>query len=294
MTTIRFGTRGSALAIEQTNMVVNALQARHPDIEAEIVPIQTSGDWQPEKGEVRLDVNKGGKGQFVSAIENKLIDGKIDVAVHSLKDVPSEIPSNVRLDHFLPGEDPRDVFICDAASSPDKLPQGSVIGTASLRRQSLIKKHWPHLDVRVIRGNVPTRLEKMRNGQVHALILAMAGLIRLNLKNEMTYVLDPDKFVPCGGQGIVALQIMKSNRELGSYLDPLICPGTTLRATIERSFLKTIGGSCHSPVGIHARRSSAEKNWVLNAYAGSPMADINYTHTSRVTANDMRAAAKIG
>ena len=294
MKKIRFGTRSSALAMEQTDMVVQALKARDPDIVPDIVTIRTSGDWSPDKGEVRLDPDKGGKGQFVSAIENRLIDGHIDAAVHSLKDVPSIMPKNVRLDHFMPSEDPRDVFVCDTARSPDDLPKGSVIGTASLRRQSLIKKLWPHLDVHVIRGNVQTRIDKMRQGQVDALILAMAGLIRLNLKEEMTHILDPDEFIPCGGQGIVAIEVMRDNHDLSKILDPLTCPGTAIRATIERAFLKIVGGSCHSPIGIHARRDNSNKEWVISSYAGTPEADITYFHTTRASAQNLMAAERTG
>lgn len=263
--------------MKQTEMVVAHLTARHSAFQPDIIPILTEGDWSPEDGEKRLDPDKGGKGLFISTIENRLLAGDIDIAVHSLKDVPSDLPDGAQLTHFLPGADDRDAFISQKAADLDSLPPGCVIGTASLRRQALIKTYWPNLEVSVIRGNVPTRLEKLENGQVDALILAAAGLERLDLTDRITRYLDPAQFVPCGGQGIIGIEIVSANTELSHFLDPLCCHQTALKAQFERGFLGALGGSCHTPVGINARFDPAGQSWQAFAYLGDPNGQYHYT-----------------
>ena len=248
---LKIGTRGSSLAREQTESVVSALKAAYPELAFELVTIRTEGDWSFGQAERRLDPDRGGKGQFTGAIENELLAGRIDLAVHSLKDVPSVLPAGAALGHFMAGEDPRDIFVSGSGRPISELPQGAVIGTASLRRKAIIKKHWPHLDVRVIRGNVPTRLEKLGAGQVDGLVLAAAGMKRIGFGGQIKQFLDPEEFVPCGGQGIIGIEIREGDTELAAILEEICCPETTLRALAERACLKALGGSCHSPLGVN-------------------------------------------
>ena len=297
ISSLKIGTRGSKLALIQTEMLLEILRINAPDIEAEIVVVKTDGDWSPKQGEVRLDPNKGGKGQFISAIENKLLAGEIDLAVHSLKDVPSDLPDNAAIDHFLPGGDEHDVFVSDKASSPDDLPAGAVIGTASLRRQALIQKNWPDLKVEVIRGNVPTRMEKMKAGQVDGLILAAAGVQRLGLNRQISCILEPDLFVPCGGQGIIAIERRKDSNGITEILNGLCCHKTAMRALVERGCLAARGGSCHTPIGINARQAGSTDDpeiWEINGYSGDPQGRYHYIHKSRSRIKTVTEAWQVG
>ncbi len=183
--TLRIGTRGSKLAMVQTHMVVDAVRRVHPGLMVEVKEILTSGDWKPEHGETRLAEAAGGKGLFAKEIERALLDGEIDCGVHSLKDMPSFLPPGLEIPFVLEREDPRDVFLSHQYDSLESMPAGSVVGTSALRRQAFILQKRPDLKVVPLRGNVPTRIEKMKSGQVGALVLASAGLRRLGLESEI-------------------------------------------------------------------------------------------------------------
>lgn len=252
---IRIGTRGSPLAQTQTGLVIAALRRAHPDLRVETVTIQTSGDWKPSQGEQRLPEDKGGKGQFAKEIEEALLADRIDCGVHSLKDMPAFLPEGLVINHVLPGEDPRDVFISARYKSWRDLPEGAVVGTSSLRRQAFLLAKRPDLKVVTLRGNVMTRLEKMRAGQVDATFLALAGLRRLGLEHEATEIMSPDDFVPACGQGVIAIEIRAHNDRVRRLLDPIHDPLTGLRVAAERRVLEILDGSCHTPVGVHAALS---------------------------------------
>ena len=305
---IRFGTRGSALARKQTDMVIEHLKScleadkgsGHgvPEFKAHIEIIKTSGDWTPGMEEKRLSSDKGGKGQFTNALENALLNGDIDIAVHSLKDVPSDISHETSLSHFLVSGEDRDVFISNKAGLPDDLPKDAVIGTASLRREALIRHLWPHLDVQVLRGNVPTRLEKLDDGQVDGLILAGAGLMRLGLEDRVQAFLSAGKFVPCAGQGIIGLQTMKNSSQIQKILKPLSSHISAQRAFIERGFLSRINGSCHTPIGINARHTprsgEQEGPWHIYLFIGDPQGRYQYIRSWVRDIPDIDAAWRCG
>ncbi len=250
--TIKIGTRGSKLAMVQTHMVADALKAAHPELNVEIVEILTSGDWKPEHGETRLSEAQGGKGLFAKEIERAIMDGSIDCGVHSMKDMPSFLPDGLVIDHMLPRADPRDAFLSEKYGSLDELPQGAKIGTSSLRRQAFVLEKRPDLEVLPIRGNVPTRIEKMKNGYADAIILAYAGLERLGLVSEAREVWEADYMLPAAGQGAVGIEIRDNDRETRVLLDVLHDHKTGLCVSAERAALQILDGSCRSPIGAFA------------------------------------------
>lgn len=249
---LRIGTRGSQLALKQTNMVAESLKQSHPFLDIEIVEILTSGDWKPSQGETRLMETKGGKGQFAHEIEQRILSGEIDCGVHSLKDMPSFLPDGLEINHFMKREDPRDVFLSATYKDLGDMPPGAIIGTSSLRRQAFILNKFPHLKIVPLRGNVATRIEKLQQGQVDATFLAMAGLVRLNLTSYAKKILEVDSFLPACGQGIIGIEIRTGDTKTSAYLDAISCPTTTLAAVAERSVLQVLDGSCHTPVGAYA------------------------------------------
>jgi hydroxymethylbilane synthase len=267
------GTRGSKLALAQTSLVMDALGAAGVSQNVIQNIIKTSGDWKPEDGERRLAEAEGGKGLFVREIEQAIIAGRVHAGVHSLKDVPSFLPDGLVLDHVLKRADPRDVFISRDGGGLMDLPGGSVIGTASLRRQASIKKLRPDLVVAPVRGNVPTRLEKLRAGQFDAILLANAGLDRLgsenvNLAGLGVFVLDADVMLPACGQGIIGIEIRADDDSTRAILDQINDPETCLCAAAERRVLQVLDGSCHTPIGAFARMQGDRMH--LTAFVATP------------------------
>ena len=250
--TLRIGTRGSQLALKQTNMVAERLRAAHPSLDIAVVEILTSGDWKPSQGETRLMEAKGGKGQFAHEIEQRILAGEIDCGVHSLKDMPSFLPDGLEIVHFLEREDPRDVFLSAKYKDFAEMPAGAVIGTSSLRRQAFILNKFPHLNVVPLRGNVATRIEKLHQGQVDATFLALAGLNRLGLTSYVTRTLPVEEFLPACGQGIIGIEIRTGDTATAALFDAISCPVTARIATAERAVLQILDGSCHTPVGAYA------------------------------------------
>ncbi len=249
---LRIGTRGSQLALKQTNMVAASLKASHPDLQVDIIEILTSGDWKPSQGETRLMESKGGKGQFAHEIEQRILAGEIDCGVHSLKDMPSFLPDGLEINHFLKREDPRDVFLSPKYQHFSDMPEGAIIGTSSLRRQAFILNKYPHLKIVPLRGNVATRIEKLHQGQVDGTFLAMAGLVRLGLTSYITRTLETEEFLPACGQGIIGIETRSGDSEITSLLNAISCPVTTFIAIAERAVLQVLDGSCHTPVGAYA------------------------------------------
>lgn len=251
---IRIGTRGSKLAMVQTTMVADALRRAHPDLVIEIKEILTSGDWKPEHGETRLAEAAGGKGLFAKEIERALLDGVIDCGVHSLKDMPSFLPEGLEISHVLEREDPRDAFLSHRYDSLADMPAGSVIGTSALRRQAFLLAKYPHLKVIPLRGNVPTRIEKMKSGQADGIILACAGLKRLGLESEIKEFLSEGEFLPGAAQGVIGIEVRSDDTETKNLLSPLGDYETMLIVSSERAALQVLDGSCRTPVGSYATR----------------------------------------
>ncbi len=246
----RIGTRGSALALAQARMVARALAAAHGlDVETAcaIVPITTTGD----KVQSRALNEIGGKGLFTKEIEEALLADDVDVAVHSMKDMPTRLPPGLEIAAILEREDPRDVFIGHGFAHPDALPQGARIGTASLRRGAQMRARRSDLEVVVLRGNVETRLRKVQAGEVSGTLLAKAGLNRLGIE-DVGVVLPVDEMLPAVAQGAVGIEIRSSNTVMREHIMPLNHWETAAAVGAERAFLGVLDGSCRTPIAGYA------------------------------------------
>ncbi len=246
-TIIRIGTRSSPLALWQAQWVKDRLEQHWPALRVELVPVKTSGDKFQNISLSRI----GGKGLFVKEIEEALQAGRVDLAVHSVKDVPAVLPPGLTLSVIPQREDPRDVLISPNGETLDELPEGSRVGTSSLRRQALLLHLRPDLDIAMLRGNVETRLRKQRDGEVDATILAAAGLKRLDLMPERSHMLDERVFVPAVGQGALGIET-RVESDVEELLRPLHHIETALAVTAERAFLGRMGGSCRTPLAAQA------------------------------------------
>ncbi len=244
---IRIGTRSSPLALWQAQWVKDRLEQHWPALRVELVPVKTSGDKFQNISLSRI----GGKGLFVKEIEEALQSGRVDLAVHSVKDVPAVLPPGLTLSVIPQREDPRDVLISPNGETLDELPEGSRVGTSSLRRQALLLHLRPDLDIAMLRGNVETRLRKQRDGEVEATILAAAGLKRLGLMPERSHMLDERIFVPAVGQGALGIET-RVESDVEELLRPLHHVETALAVTAERAFLGRMGGSCRTPLAAQA------------------------------------------
>lgn len=288
---MKIGTRGSKLALIQTQRVVDTLKAVDASLDIEIVVIQTSGDWKPSQGETLLSEAAGGKGLFAKEIEMALLDGRIDVGVHSLKDVPTFMPDELVVNHVMERDDPRDAFICYKAASLDELPEGAVIGTSSMRRAAIILARRPDLKIVPLRGNVDTRLRKLKEGQVDATILAAAGLNRMGLDAEVASYLEPEAMLPSVCQGIIAMETRANDAKTQNLLDKIHHPETGMMATAERAVLAVLDGSCRTPIGSYAQWIDNGKMRLRGLVASPDGMDIyRYEETATVT-NDKDAHA---
>ena len=243
---VKLGTRGSALALKQTEIAQKAIKNTF-DVEIEIIKIKTSGD---KNKNCRL-ADYGGKGLFVKELEQALIENRIDIAVHSLKDLPgniNEINHNLIIVGFLEREDPRDVFISHNHKNLHSLPYCAKIGTCSPRRAIQLR---PDLQIKLLRGNIETRLEKAK--YFDGIILARAALKRLNMLQYITEIIPTEVMLPAVGQGVVCLQCNKNNQKMINIIDKVNHEGTKIVAQAERAFLSTINGNCHTPLAAFAR-----------------------------------------
>lgn len=242
--------RESALAMWQAKHIQARLQALYPQCDVSILGMTTTGDQILDSPLSRI----GGKGLFVKELENALADGRADLAVHSMKDVPMHLPEGFMLAATGEREDPRDAFVSNTYTSLEELPEGSVVGTSSLRRQSQIQARFPHLNIESLRGNVQTRLRKLDEGQYAAIILAAAGLIRLELGDRIKGFIDPADSIPAVGQGALGIEINANRRDLIEVLAPLNHVDTQLCVEAERGFSRALAGSCTVPLGAYATK----------------------------------------
>jgi hydroxymethylbilane synthase len=244
--------RESRLAMWQATHVRDRLAALYPQCSIEILGMTTRGDQILDKTLSKV----GGKGLFVKELEVAMADGRADLAVHSLKDVPMELPDGFELAAVLQREDPRDAFVSNDFDNLATLPPGSIVGTSSLRRQSLIAARYPQLVVKPLRGNLDTRLGKLDRGEYAAIILAAAGLKRLGLERRIRAYLSPEDSLPAAGQGAMAIEILSSTRADGADLRALLSPlnheATAQAVQAERKVSKVFGGSCQIPLAAHA------------------------------------------
>jgi len=247
-TRVRIATRKSALALWQAEYVKAQLEHFHTDIQVELVPMTTKGD-------VILDTplaKVGGKGLFVKELEVAMLENRADIAVHSMKDVPVEFPEGLGLEVICPREDPRDAFVSNTIASFNDLPQGAVVGTSSLRRQCQIKALRPDLDIRDLRGNVNTRLRKLDEGEYDAIILAAAGLIRLEMAERIREFIEPEVMLPANGQGAVGIECRTDDETIKALLAPLEDKETRVRVLAERAMNRALEGGCQVPIGSYA------------------------------------------
>ncbi len=244
--TIRIGTRGSPLALAQAREVERRLVAAHGSgaLACQVCPIKTTGDRIQD----RPLSEAGGKGLFTKEIEEALLAGAVDIAVHSMKDMPTELPAGLTVNCFLPREDVRDAFISAKAHSLAELPAGRVVATSSLRRQAQVKHLRPDLAVVPMRGNVETRLRKIADGIADATVLAMAGLKRLGLADRATAPVPVEEMLPAVAQGAIGIETRAGDLELAELLAPLNHEPTALAVTAERAFLARLEGSCRMPI----------------------------------------------
>jgi hydroxymethylbilane synthase len=237
------------LALAHARELVGRLEAAHGTAHAiEIVAIKTSGDMI-----LNLPLSEaGGKGLFTKELDLALLEGNIEMAVHSAKDLPTILATGIEIAGYLPRADVRDAWISPHAPHPLKLPPGSVVGTASLRRGAMVKRLRPDVRIALLRGNVETRLAKVAKGEVAATLLALAGLTRLGLGAAATAVLDVREFVPAPGQGAIAITVRSGDEDARAFLAPVLDAATGIALTTERAFLKVLDGSCKTPIGAYA------------------------------------------
>ena len=253
-TTVRIATRKSALALWQAEYVKAKLEHFHPNIQVVLVPMTTKGD-------IILDTplaKVGGKGLFVKELEVAMLEDRADIAVHSMKDVPVEFPEGLGLEVICPREDPRDAFISNTYKNLEDLPQGAIVGTSSLRRQCQIKAMRPDLNIRDLRGNVNTRLAKLDKGDYDAIILAAAGMIRLEMPERIAQYIEPETMLPANGQGAVGIECRTDDEEIKRLLAPLEDKHTRLRVLAERSMNRALEGGCQVPIGSYAIIETAD------------------------------------
>jgi len=246
---LRIGTRGSRLALAQSEWVKARIEARRPHIRVELVRIKTTGDKILDSPLSKI----GGKGLFVKEIEEALLDGRVDLAVHSMKDVPAELPDRLFLTAFPEREDPGDALISADERTLDRLPPKARVGTSSLRRAAQLLHVRPDLELVSLRGNVDTRLQKVESGELHAVVLAAAGLRRLGLADRIAQILPPEVILPAVGQGALGLEARQDDHETIRVLDFLNHEPTEITVRAERAFLKKLEGGCQVPIAGFAR-----------------------------------------
>lgn len=258
---IKIGTRGSKLALWQAEKVQSLLRKKWPEIDISIHIFKTSGDWQKEQGEVRLNHEQGGKALFAKELEEALLAGDIDVAVHSLKDMDSVLPYGLEIGCVLPRDNANDALLLRNRRDLEEEYVWSVlstVGTSSLRRGAFLQSINPGIKIIPLRGNVDTRLSKLRGDLAHefpdldGIILSACGLERLGSAQEIDHMVCSDVMLPAAGQGVIAIEILSNNVQLSSVLNSINCLKTQCSIVAERSVLQILGASCHTPIGVYA------------------------------------------
>ncbi|MGL5336145.1 MAG: hydroxymethylbilane synthase [Enterovibrio sp.] len=246
--TIRIATRRSPLALWQAHHIKMQLEAHHPSLRVELVTMVTKGDILLDTPLAKI----GGKGLFIKELEQALLDGRADIAVHSMKDIPAEFPQGLGIATICKREDPRDAFVSNTYASIAALPQGATVGTSSLRRQCQLRAHRPDLIIKTLRGNVGTRLSKLDSGEFDAIILAAAGLKRLELAQRITCFIEPEQMLPAAGQGAIGIECNLENSALLALLAPLNDAITQAQVLCERAMTNKLQGGCQVPIGSFA------------------------------------------
>ncbi|HXT03052.1 MAG TPA: hydroxymethylbilane synthase [Casimicrobiaceae bacterium] len=266
---LTIATRESALALWQAEHVRARLTSRYPGTAVDLLGVTTQGDRVVDRPLAAI----GGKGLFIKELENALREGRADIAVHSLKDVPMDMPDGFVLAAISAREDARDAFVSNRFDALSSLPPGSVVGTSSLRREAQLRECHPEIRIESLRGNVHTRLRKLDEGRYGAIILAAAGLKRLGLGTRIRALLDPDVSLPAPGQGALAIECRADRLDLVHALAPLADRGTTLATTAERAFSRALGGSCQTPLAAYAEWQEG-RLWLRGLLAGRDGRDV--------------------
>jgi hydroxymethylbilane synthase len=285
---VRIGTRASELALRQAGIVQHALE--RAGISSELVKIKTTGDKKLDEPLHAI----GGKGLFTKELEEALLKNKVDLCVHSLKDLPTESPPGLVVAAMLEREDPRDVLVVNdnvPAENLSELPAGTRIGTSSLRRRSQLLSVRPDLEVAELRGNVPTRIRKVDEGRAHAAILAAAGLLRLGIERRIRCYLDAPAWLPAAGQGVIAVQIREHNSELNDVVASINHEPTAIAARAERAFLEAMDGGCQVPIGALAvRRDGLD---VLHGFIGDDKGSVAVRGEQAVDHSDPERSGRL-
>lgn len=265
---IKVGTRESKLALVQTGMVVDSIKRIHPELEFEIIGMTTKGDEILDKALDKI----GGKGLFIKELEQALLDGSVDMAVHSVKDMPAQFAKGLVLAAVSQREDPRDVLIGKGYSKLSDLPTGAVIGTSSSRREVQLKKLRPDIEAKLLRGNVITRLSKLEAGQYDAIVLAAAGLNRLGINPENSFAFDVEEMIPAVGQGILGIET-REDFSIDFLLDSIHDKEAELVFRAERAFMIHLEGGCSTPIAAHAILKD-DKLCIYGMYANEAKTDM--------------------
>ncbi len=262
--TLRIGTRRSALALYQTNLVAGLLRQAHPDLDVQIVEIDTKGDRIRDVPLPQI----GGKGLFTAEIEAGLLDGSLELAVHSLKDLPSSLPDGLVLSGSPTRAAPEDALVSARHASLADIPSGGVVATGSVRRRAQLIVARPDLEFVDLRGNIDTRLRKLEDNGWDAIVMAAAALDRLEMPERITERLRAPDFVPAVGQGAIGLEIHQGREDVEAWLAPILDPETTLATRAERVFMRALEGGCSAPVAAHASRQ-ADGEWSFHGWVSS-------------------------
>lgn len=265
---LRIATRKSPLALWQAEYIKSQLNNLHPELTIELVTFTTKGDKILDTPLAKV----GGKGLFVKELENAMLDGRADIAVHSMKDVPMEFPEGLELAVICEREDPRDALVSNHFASLDELPEGGRVGTSSLRRQCQVRHRYPHLEVSHLRGNVNSRLAKLDDGRFDAIILATAGLLRLEMTERIRLRLPPEISLPAVGQGALGIECRSDDHDIQALLKPLQHNPTTVRLRAERAMNRRLEGGCQVPIGGYAELEGNQL-W-LRGLVGSPDGEV--------------------
>ncbi len=248
LTELRIATRSSPLALWQAGEVARLLGDLYPQLTVTLVQMKTRGDKLLDAPLAKV----GGKGLFVKELEAGILEGRADIAVHSMKDVPVSFPEGLELGLIMEREDPRDAFVSNCYNSLDDMPDGALVGTSSLRRQTQIRDRYPQLKIDWLRGNVNTRLGKLDDGEFDAIILASAGLIRLGFNDRIKTPIEPEECLPAIGQGVLGIEIRSDDEAVRRLIAPLGHNETTTLVSAERALNKTLNGGCQVPIAGHA------------------------------------------
>lgn len=284
MNILRIATRKSALALWQADYVKQQLEKLHPGLKVELVTMTSQGDRILDAPLAKI----GGKGLFVKELENALLENRADIAVHSMKDVPMELPDGLKMGVICPREDPRDAFVSNHYSSLEELPEGAVVGTSSLRRQCQVLLARPDLQIKFLRGNVNTRLAKLDDGQYDAIILAAAGLIRLGMADRIRSPLTTEQCLPAAGQGAIGIELRENDRQTLELIHPLHDEAAAIVVGAERAMNKRLDGGCQVPIGGFAQLRGNQL--FLRGLVGTPDGKLLYRSEIHCDAKDFEMA----